>query len=312
MKETKYSEAAVEVLDILNYTNQEDVRKIPQSFMKFLTEIANKNYKVNFNHNGPISGLNLRKQTRELLGFIYITWWCNDKDRNNYKNIIHSNNSKSEQIENIDNYDIDDIFKNKKETKTNAVTENIIEKERLRIDEILESFKKNIEDNYSTVEAIAEVFSKEEDSIDNKIENKLSEMKENIIKEIPMIEDISQIFIEEKDSLREEFDSLRNEILNSMPTLEYFENIYKGHEAEIKNNFSILEEDFSESIKRYKDNIMNEIYDFKNEFVEKISVINNLASNLQIERDRLSAEIEDIKTKYESGAIYSNEALNSI
>ena len=45
------------------------------------------------------------------------------------KNIIHSNNSKSEQIENIDNYDIDDIFKNKKETKTNAVTENIIEKE---------------------------------------------------------------------------------------------------------------------------------------------------------------------------------------
>ena len=129
MKETKYSEAAVEVLDVLNYTNQEDVRKIPQSFIKFLTEIANKNYKVNFNHNGPISGLNLRKQTRELLGFIYITWWCNDKDRNNYRNIIHSNNSKSEQIENIDNYDIDDIFKNKKETKTNAVTENIIEKE---------------------------------------------------------------------------------------------------------------------------------------------------------------------------------------
>lgn len=129
MREVEYSEAAVEVLNVLNYTNQEDVRKIPQSFIKFLTEIANKNYKVKFNHNGPISGLNLRKQTRELLGFIYITWWCNDKDRNNYKNIIYSNNSKSEQIEKIDNYNIDDIFKNKKETKTNAVTENKIEKE---------------------------------------------------------------------------------------------------------------------------------------------------------------------------------------
>ena len=125
MKEVEYSKAAVEVLDILNYTSQEDVRKIPQSFIKFLTEIANKNCKVNFNHNEPISGLNLRKQTRELLGFIYITWWCNDKDRSNYKNIIHSNNSNSEQIEKIYNYDIDDIFKNKKETKTNVVTENI-------------------------------------------------------------------------------------------------------------------------------------------------------------------------------------------
>lgn len=128
MREVEYSKAAVEVLDILNYTNQEDVRKIPQSFIKFLTEIANKNYKANFNHNGPISGLNLRKQTRELLGFIYITWWCNDKERNNYKDIIHSNNPKTEKIEKIDNYDIDDIFKNKKEVKINAVTENITEK----------------------------------------------------------------------------------------------------------------------------------------------------------------------------------------
>jgi hypothetical protein len=129
MREVEYSEAAAQVLDILNYTNQEDVRKIPQSFIKFLTEIANKNYKVNFNHNGPISGLNLRKQTRELLGFIYITWWCNDKDRDNYKNIIHSNNTKTEITDKIDTYDIDDIFKNKKEAKTNAVTENIVEKE---------------------------------------------------------------------------------------------------------------------------------------------------------------------------------------
>lgn len=121
MIEARYSEAAAQVLDILNYTNQEDVRKIPQSFIKFLTEIANKNYKVNFNHNGPISGLNLRKQTKELLGFIYITWWCNEKDRNKYKNIIYSNNSKTEKI---DNYDINDIFKNKKEIKMNAIIEN--------------------------------------------------------------------------------------------------------------------------------------------------------------------------------------------
>ena len=83
MIEAKYSEAAVEVLDILNYTNKEDVKKIPQSFIKFLIEIANKNYKANFNHNVPIRGLNLRKQTRELLGFIYITWWCNDKEKTN-------------------------------------------------------------------------------------------------------------------------------------------------------------------------------------------------------------------------------------
>ena len=125
MIEAKYSEAAVEVLDILNYTDKEDVKKIPQSFIKFLTEIANKNYKANFNHNGPISGLNLRKQTRELLGFIYITWWCNENDRSKFKSIIHSDNSKVVKTEKTENYNIDDIFKNKKELKSNVVTENV-------------------------------------------------------------------------------------------------------------------------------------------------------------------------------------------
>ena len=49
MKEVEYSEAAVEVLYILNYIDKEDVARIPQSFIKFLTNIANKNYKAKLN-----------------------------------------------------------------------------------------------------------------------------------------------------------------------------------------------------------------------------------------------------------------------
>ena len=120
MRENEYSEAAVEVLDILDYTNQEDLKKVPQSFIKFLTQIANKNYKVNFNHNIPISGLNLRKQTKELLGFIYITWWCNEKERLNYKDIIYTNNL------NVKNYDVTEIFKNRKNTTAQNVEETSI------------------------------------------------------------------------------------------------------------------------------------------------------------------------------------------
>lgn len=94
MREIEYSEAAVEVLDILNHTNKEDVTRIPQSFIKFLTNISSKSYKVKFNHEQPINGLNLKKQTRELLGFIYITWWCDKGEREKYKKLIHENNIK--------------------------------------------------------------------------------------------------------------------------------------------------------------------------------------------------------------------------
>ena len=115
MREVEYSEAAVEVLDILNHTAREDVELIPQSFIKFLTDISSKSYKVQFNHEQPVNGMNLRKQTRELLGYIYITWWCNKEEREKYKNLIHEGNIKKEEIREL--YDANDLFKNKKKTE---------------------------------------------------------------------------------------------------------------------------------------------------------------------------------------------------
>ena len=139
MREAEYSEAAVEVLDILNHTNKEDVARIPQSFIKFLTDISSKSYKSKFNHEQPINGFNLRKQTKELLGFIYIKWWCNKEEHEKYKNIIHENNMKKEKIkEKIkETYNANDIFKNKKENKI-IQNENMIEKN------IVEYKKENI------------------------------------------------------------------------------------------------------------------------------------------------------------------------
>lgn len=122
MREIEYSEAAVEVLDILNHTNKEDVARIPQSFIKFLTNISSKSYKVKFNHEQPINGLNLKKQTKELLGFIYITWWCNKEEHEKYKNIIHENNMKKEKIN--EKYNRNDIFKNKKENQEHKIIQN--------------------------------------------------------------------------------------------------------------------------------------------------------------------------------------------
>ena len=149
MIEDEYREAAVEVLDILNHTVIEDVELIPQSFMKFLTDIASKNYKVQFNHEQPVNGMNLRKQTKELLGFIYITWWCNKEEREKYKNLIHEGNIKKEEIREL--YEVDDLFKNKRKQVINKPEEisqetsiieykekNIFEK---LIDKILKFFK---------------------------------------------------------------------------------------------------------------------------------------------------------------------------
>ena len=64
------------------------------------------------NHEQPINGMNLKKETRELLGFIYITWWCDKEECEKYKNLIHEGNKKKEEIREL--YDASDLFKNKK------------------------------------------------------------------------------------------------------------------------------------------------------------------------------------------------------
>jgi hypothetical protein len=125
MGKLEYSEAATEVLNILAYTNKEDVEKIPKKFIKFLTDISNKNYDVKFDYEQPLKGLNLRKETRELLGFIYITWWCNEEERNEYKKIIRSNNMLNQDLEY--KYGIEDIFKEEPEKLKASKTQNVAE-----------------------------------------------------------------------------------------------------------------------------------------------------------------------------------------
>lgn len=122
MRELEYSEAAVEVLDILKYTNKEDVEQIPKSFIKFLKNIASKTYKPQFNHENPVGGLNLKEKTKELLGFIYITWWCDKNEREKYKKQIHEENIKKVVIK--EQYNINDIFKNRKEEQKQETTIN--------------------------------------------------------------------------------------------------------------------------------------------------------------------------------------------
>ncbi|MBW5410525.1 hypothetical protein E6A50_09105, partial [Brachyspira hampsonii] len=76
---------------------------------------------------------------------------------------------------------------------------------------------------------------------------------EDILSDMPTLENVSQIFVEEKetlkDELKEEFVSLRNEILGSVPTNNDLANMAQQYGAKIRDDFQILEQDFSESIK---------------------------------------------------------------
>jgi len=140
MRENEYGEAAVEVLDILNYMDKEDIKRIPQSFINFLRDISNKNYRPQFNHEQAVNKLNLKKQTKELLGFIYITWWCDNEEREQYKKQFKNENIKKSVA--MATYNADDIFKNKQsKIKENVEETSLVE---YKEDNLFKKFIKKI------------------------------------------------------------------------------------------------------------------------------------------------------------------------
>ena len=134
MFNNEYGEAAVEVLDILDNTNKTDVDKIPSNFIKFLVDNASEDYKVNLDHSKLISEMNLKEKTKEILGVIYINWWCDKKDKEDY----------TKQIK--EKYNPNKIFesKNKVQEYTNATKVDTVQNETVTMIEYKESIFKKI------------------------------------------------------------------------------------------------------------------------------------------------------------------------
>ena len=128
MFSNEYGEAALEVLDILDNTNKSDVAKIPTSFIKFLVDNASEDYRVNLDHSKLISEMNLKEKTKEILGVIYINWWCDKKDKENYtKQIKELEVKRQEEIK--EKYNPNKIFENKVQEYTNATKVDTVQNE---------------------------------------------------------------------------------------------------------------------------------------------------------------------------------------
>ena len=116
MVKTAYSEAATEVLEILDNTEEEAVNKIPKKFIKFLKDNSSKTYKPNFDKTKTIKELNLKPKTQALLGLIYLKCWANEEQKLEFTKRVKEK-EKNYQKEISQKYNTDNLFKSKSMTK---------------------------------------------------------------------------------------------------------------------------------------------------------------------------------------------------
>ncbi len=113
MVSQSYSEAATEVLEILKFTNKEDVAKIPKKFLEFLKSCSSKTYKIKFDCRKPISKLDLKPKTHAILGIIYLKYWATADEQKSFRKKLYLNELKHRK-EQLEKYNPDNIFKKNK------------------------------------------------------------------------------------------------------------------------------------------------------------------------------------------------------
>ena len=124
MKNSKYSKAAVEVLDILKHTRKEDVEKVPKEFIDFLEEHRSETYVSNLDHTKQIEEMELSKEAQDVLGYVYLKYLADQQAKDNFRAKIRElERAKQEQLK--EKYNPDDIFKQKTEKIKNIEEINL-------------------------------------------------------------------------------------------------------------------------------------------------------------------------------------------
>ena len=124
MVSVEYSEAIVEVLDILDNSEDSIVEKIPKKLIEFWQKNKSTTYKPNLDHSKSLKDMELKSKTKSLITMIYLNYLCDASEKDKIKLILKKNEEKYRQ-ELKEIYNTDNIFK--KDVLEEVVKENVSE-----------------------------------------------------------------------------------------------------------------------------------------------------------------------------------------
>lgn len=94
MLNVEYKRSISEVLDILKHMDKIYTEKISDKFKRLLEENQEEGYVSNLDYNKKLEEMNLSENTKNLLGVIYLNFWCDDDEAQKFKNILKENQKK--------------------------------------------------------------------------------------------------------------------------------------------------------------------------------------------------------------------------
>lgn len=108
--------AATEINQILRYTDDVDVNKIPLGLRLFFKEIADDRYIPDINPEKSLEDHNLLEDTKGILAMIYCYYWSTEEELEQISNEV-KNEAENASIKYLSNYSQEDFIAPKKEEK---------------------------------------------------------------------------------------------------------------------------------------------------------------------------------------------------
>ncbi len=148
MVSIEYSEAIVEVLEILEYSDDSIIEKIPKELIEFWQRNKSTTYKPKLDHDKSINEMDLKEKTKSIIAMIYLNYLCSDEEKDNINSILKDNEEKYQQ-KLKEKYNPENIFtkyNQKPKVAENADTSNlaIIEHKETILKKIINLIKKKI------------------------------------------------------------------------------------------------------------------------------------------------------------------------
>lgn len=119
-----YRMAITEVLEILKNVESDEYNKIPKKIIAFLEEQKDSNYIFSIKPNQDFQDLKIMDETKGFLSLIYYSYMCNSDEERKLYLLILKHNEKKFQDELREQYDYNNLFKNKTEKRENLIVDN--------------------------------------------------------------------------------------------------------------------------------------------------------------------------------------------
>ena len=115
MEDITYSQACVEVLEVLKHIKKEDIKKIPRFKIDLYEKNRDKNYKFEYNKNLKYEDQKISKKAKAILANLYIDYWISEQDRHKIKN---------DEIKQINDYEKNNKLSYEKKYNSNLYKTN--------------------------------------------------------------------------------------------------------------------------------------------------------------------------------------------